>query len=563
MIKKYFDSVRYRDLRELIDRSADKYGDKIAIREFNSARQIIDHSYNQLRADSTALGVKLVADGWKGKHFALVGESSYNYLVCYLAVTNWVGVIIPLDRELSSDELAKQIGICDASAVFYASSLTAKMDEILPQCSEIKLAINMTTALESLVAAGRKLLDHKEKIDLDTEVDADKNCTIIFTSGTTGANKGVMLCHRNIVTVIHSGLSMFDKAQTYFSLLPINHTVELNLFVLGNISGGTTVCFNDGLKFIKENLTIFKPDICMMVPMLVDHLYKNIWKEAEKSKQASRLKFGIFASNFLRFFGIDIRARLFAPILEGLGGNLRQIFCGGAPLTPELVKGFAALGINIYNGYGITECSPFVSSNSQLSQVPGSVGAVAPDCQIRLGEVNADGNGEIQVKGDNVMLGYYKDPAGTKRTFTEDGWFKTGDIGRLDKYNNLYITGRVKNLIIRANGKNVHPEELEECLLNQIPYLKEVVVFAPKNEKGNDLTISAKAFLDPEFTLTIGLEKAAELFKIDVEKVNRHLAGFKRITQILIRETEFEKTTTKKIKRDYSQSATPGQAALT
>jgi long-chain acyl-CoA synthetase len=291
------------------------------------------------------------------------------------------------------------------------------------------------------------------------------------------------------------------------------------------------------------------------VPMLVDHLYKNIWKEAARTNQALRLKAGILISNLLRKIGIDRRAGLFAPIIDGLGGRLKLVFCGGAPLNQRLVKGFDNIGISIYNGYGITECSPFVSSNSPLSQVPGSVGAVAPDCQVRIGEARADGTGEIQVKGDNVMLGYYKDSEATRQSFTEDGWFKTGDIGCLDKKNNVYITGRAKNLIILANGKNVHPEELEDFLLNNIPYLREVVVFSPKDKQGNDRMISASAYLDPEFTNDVGREKAEEIFKADVRKVNRRLAGFKRVTGIQLRDSEFEKTTTKKIKRNYQNAA--------
>lgn len=257
----------------------------------------------------------------------------------------------------------------------------------------------------------------------------------------------------------------------------------------------------------------------------------------------------------MRKFGIDRRDQLFAPILDGLGGNLKMIFCGGAPLNPERVKEFADIGIHIYNGYGITECSPLVSSNSPLSQVPGSVGAVAPDCEVRISDRGDDGSGEIQVKGDNVMLGYYKDEEATRRSFTEDGWFKTGDIGHLDKDNNIYITGRAKNLIISANGKNVYPEELEECLMNQIAYLREVVVFAPKNNLGHDRIIAADAYLDPQFISEVGLDQARDQFKADVGKVNKHLAKFKRVSQVTIRETEFDKTTTKKIKRNYQQSA--------
>lgn len=570
MIKKYFDCVRHRDLRELIDYAAEKYGDKTAIRELNSRREIIDHTYRQLQADIKALGTKLVADGWKGSHFALVGESSYNYVVCYLAVTNWVGVIVPIDKELANDEMAKQLRFCDATAIFFTDLLAPKMAAILPQCPAIKMAVNFSTDTEdkhnpllgSLLESGRELLQAGFQADFDPELDIGRTCTIIFTSGTTGANKGVMLCHRNIAAVIHSALSMFKSAEIYFSILPINHTVELNLFVLGSISSGITICFNDGIKHIKDNLMMFKPDMCMMVPMLVEHLYKNIWKEADKAKQTARLKSGILLSNLLLKIGIDRRDKLFAPILNGLGGNLKQIFCGGAPLNPALVKGFASLGINIYNGYGITECSPFVSSNSPLSQVPGSVGAIAPDCEVRIADTRPDGTGEIQVKGENVMLGYYKDEAATRQSFTPDGWFKTGDIGYLDKQKNVYITGRAKNLIILANGKNVHPEELEEILMNNIPYMLEAVVFAPKNKQGNDRIISVEAYLDPQFVKENGRQQSEEIFRADVRRVNRQLTSFKRINQILIRETEFDKTTTKKIRRNY-QDETAGNSQTT
>lgn len=570
MIKKYYDTSRLSDLRELVDYAAEKHGDKVAIREFNSKREIIDHTYRQLQADVKALGAKLVADGLKDRHFALIGESSYHYVVCYLAVVNWVGVIIPIDKELSDVEIAKQLCLCDAAVIFCSDSQALRMPAILEQCPEIKLTVNIgfaeadanTPLLTNFIKSGQEILTQGVPVDFNPEVDSEKTCSIIFTSGTTGANKGVMLCHRNITAVLHSALSMFKLADTYFSVLPINHTVEMNLFILGSLYAGFTVCFNDGIKNIKENLKIFKPDMTMMVPMIVDHLHKNIWREAEKAGQATKLRMGIKLSNLLRKIGIDRREKLFAPILDGLGGNLKLIFCGGAPLNPVLVKSFADIGIHIYNGYGITECSPLVSSNSPLSQVPGSVGSVAPDCEVRISDAGNDGTGEIQVKGDNVMLGYYKDEESTHRSFTEDGWFKTGDIGYLDKENNVYITGRAKNLIISANGKNVYPEELEESLMNQIPYLREVVVFAPKDKLGHERIITADAYLDPQFTSENGLENARKLFKADVEKVNRHLAKFKQISRVTIRETEFEKTTTKKIKRNYQQSSDDYNSAV-
>ncbi len=555
----YYDSVRLSDLRELVAYAAETHSDKVAIREFNTKRELVEHTDRQLQTDVDALGAKLVADGWKGKHFALIGESSYHYVVCYLAVVNWVGVIIPIDKELSVDEMTKQLQLSDADAVFYSQSQAARIPVILEQCPDVRMAVKTgytnqdagVPDVMQLIHSGQQILAQGDPVDFDPEVDVNKVCSIIFTSGTTGANKGVMLCHRNITAVLHSALAMFRQAETYFSLLPINHTVEMNLFILGSLYAGFTVCFNDELKNFKENLRIFKPDMTMMVPMVVDHLHKNIWKEAEKAGQATRLKLGILLSNFLRVFGIDRRDQFFKPILDGLGGHLKMIFCGGAPLNPQRIKAFADIGIDIYNGYGITECSPLVSSNSPISQVPGSVGAVAPDCQVRISDPDDDGAGEIQVKGDNVMLGYYKDEAATRQSFTEDGWFKTGDIGCIDKANNVYITGRAKNLIISSNGKNVYPEELEECLMNQIPYLREVIVFAPKDKFGHERIIAADAFLDPQFISETGLERARVQLKADIEKVNGHLAKFKRISQVIIRETEFEKTTTRKIKRNY------------
>ncbi len=555
----FYDAVRLRDLRELLEHAVRSHGDRVIVREFDEKRNIIDHTSRQLASDARSLATKLIAEGFEGAHIALIGESSYAYVVTYLAIANWVGVVVPVDRELSADETVKQLRLCDATAVFHASSQTDKMTEVLTQCPGIKMTACLagstarpeTITLQSLIRAGQALMEQGRADDLDTMLDPDEPCAIIFTSGTTGANKGVMLSHKNITTVIHSALSMFKPEGTYFSILPINHTVEMNLFILGNICAGNTVCFNDGIKHVKENLGIFRPDMSMMVPMLVEHLYKNIWKEAQKAGQAGRLKMGLLISKAARTIGIDLRDRLFGPIVDGLGGRLKLVFCGGAPLDPKLVKGFADFGIHIYNGYGITECSPLVSSNCPLSDVPGSVGMVAPDCRVRIGDPDGDGIGEIQVKGDHVMRGYYKDPASTAATFTEDGWFKTGDLGYLGRKGHVYITGRAKNLIIGSNGKNVFPEEIEEILIGQIPYVKEVVVYSRKDRQGLEQSIVANAYLDPEFTNEVGgAEKALAMLKADVDRVNRHLAKFKRIAHVTIRETEFEKTTTRKIKRN-------------
>ena len=568
MVRKFNNCAMHRDLRELVNCAAEQYGNKPAFRELNAKREVAEHTFNQLKSDIDALGTKLIDMGLKDKHIALIGESSYNYVVCYLATVNGVGVIVPIDKDLTNDDIIKLLHKSDAEALFFSESFSSSMPYILAQCPAMTLAININPAadgndypaLHDLVGSGRVLVEQGDADFIDAELDIDRNCTILFTSGTTGANKGVMLCHKNLTTCVHSSLSLFQLPEASFSVLPINHTYEFNIHVLGSICGGATLCFNDSIKHVKENLSLFKPHMSLMVPMIVEGLYKNIWKETEKAGLTAHLKYGIWFSNLIRKIGIDRRKLFFAPIHEKFGGNLKLIVCGGAPLNPELVKGFDDLGIYVYNGYGITECSPLISSNSPLSNKPGSVGVIVPDCEVRIGDSKPDGTGEIQVKGDNVMLGYYQDEEATRQTFTEDGWFKTGDIGYMDKKGNLFITGRAKNLIILANGKNVHPEELEECLTNSIPYIQEVVVYAQLDAKGNESVITTEAYLDPQFTGSVGLKRAKEIFEEDVSRVNRRLAAYKRIAGVLIREKEFEKTTTKKIKRNALKREAPGHA---
>jgi len=557
MLKKYYETEKLNDFKELLIRSEDKYGVKHAYRELDAKRNIHNYTFIQLREDVDALGTRLLSMGLKGKHFALVGDSSYSYVVSYLAVACGVGVIVPLDKELSVYDLHKLICKSDAEVLFYSQSLEKDVLEMKASCPEVKHYINISmydqseneTSILDLIEAGKLEVNLGNDEFKTTAVDPDALSSILFTSGTTGVNKGVMLSHKNILTVIHSAFSMFDLADVSFSVLPINHTYEFNLHILGAIYDGITICFNDSIKHVKENLLTFQPGMSLMVPMIVESLYKNIWKEAEKNNLKKHLQYGIWFSNIIRKIGIDRRDLFFKPVHQSLGGNLKTIVCGGAPLRPDIVKGFDNLGISVFNGYGITECAPLISSNCTLKSIPGSVGFVIPDNKVRIADTDSDGIGEIQVMGDNVMLGYYKDPVSTRKTFTEDGWFKTGDLGYLDRKGALYITGREKNLIILANGKNVHPEELEEYILENLAYVKEVVVFAPLSSDGSEVMIMAEVYLDQEFLVQHGVDNAKEILRDDISKLNRRLSSYKRINDVCLREIEFEKTSTRKIKR--------------
>lgn len=557
MLRNYYETDYIHTLRDLLERSEKKYSLDFAYKELDPERNLHSYTFVQLREDVDALGTSLLERGLLGKHFAIVGESSYSYVVSYMAVSMGLGVIVPLDKELSKEELLKLICKSDAEVLLYSELLSDDVEELKGSCPEVRTFINISMygtkmgsiSILDLLQEGRSLINSGDRRYKTLPIDRNKMAAILFTSGTTGVNKGVMLSHKNILTVIHSAFSMFRFSKVSFSVLPINHTYEFNLHILGCLYGGITLCFNDSIKHVKDNLMIFQPGMTLMVPMIVESLYKNIWKEAEKNNLTKHLQYGIWFSNLIRKVGIDQRKLFFKPIIESLGGNLQTIVCGGAPLRPDIVKGFEDIGISVYNGYGITECAPLIATNCTMKNIAGSVGFVIPDNLVRIADTDEDGIGEIQIQGDNVMMGYYKDPVSTRKTFTADGWFKTGDLGYLDRKGALYITGREKNLIILANGKNVHPEELEEYILDHLVYVKEVVVYAPLSPEGNEVMIMAEAYMEDQFLIEKGVDEAKKILKEDISKLNHKLSVYKRIHDVELRECEFEKTTTKKIKR--------------
>ncbi|SDI83657.1 AMP-binding protein [Proteiniclasticum ruminis] len=557
MLRNYYETDYIHTLRDLLERSEKKYGLDFAYKELDPERNLHSYTFVQLREDVDALGTSLLERGLLGKHFAIVGESSYSYVVSYMAVSMGLGVIVPLDKELSKEELLKLICKSDAEVLLYSELLSDDVEELKGSCPEVRTFINISMygtkmgsiSILDLLQEGRSLINSGDRRYKTLPIDRNKMAAILFTSGTTGVNKGVILSHKNILTVIHSAFSMFRFSKVSFSVLPINHTYEFNLHVLGCLYGGITLCFNDSIKHVKDNLMIFQPGMTLMVPMIVESLYKNIWKEAEKNNLTKHLQYGIWFSNLIRKVGIDQRKLFFKPIMESLGGNLQTIVCGGAPLRPDIVKGFEDIGISVYNGYGITECAPLIATNCTMKNIAGSVGFVIPDNLVRIVDTDEDGIGEIQVQGDNVMMGYYKDPVSTRKTFTADGWFKTGDLGYLDRKGALYITGREKNLIILANGKNVHPEELEEYILDHLAYVKEVVVYAPLSPERNEVMIMAEAYVEDQFLIEKGVDEVKKILKEDISKLNHKLSVYKRIHDVELRECEFEKTSTKKIKR--------------
>ena len=547
-------------IRDYVRRAKKIYGRQTAYRQYESPIMEASISFAGLNDNVDALGTALFARGMQGRHCALLGETSIEWMESLLALTGGNCVVVPLDRELNAETMAYQINFSDCEYIFCSGKCMKKLLTVLPLCPNIKGVIVMRHTmsrvelpedcllLEDLIDEGYKLILRGDESYRNYEIDPDALAIIVFTSGTTGANKGVMLSHKNIVSCNQGCRYLVTLKSPSMSVLPVNHTYELVAHLISCIYEGVTVCINDDLKHVLPNLEHFAPRMSCMVPAMVELMARKIRKEIEVGGLKNYFEFGVKMSNFLRMFGIDKRKKFFKSILSAFGGKLEMIICGGAPLSAETEKFFDTIGITIYNGYGITECAPVVAVNGIKIKRKGSVGQVLPTCTVRIDNPNDEGNGEILVKGDSVMKGYYKNPEDTAKVLTEDGWFHTGDIGYLDKDNFLFINGRIKNLIILTNGKNVSPEEVEDHLQHKIPYIEECVVM----ENNDGTGICAMCYLSPDYckenNLTTKDEKLAHLLK-DIQIYNRGAESFKRIADTYIVDTPFEKTTTHKIKR--------------
>lgn len=525
-----------KNLQELVRYAAAQFGEAPAFLYEQNGRKV-QVSYTGFRSDVNSLGTYFYSLGLTGgKKIALIGENSYPWILTYFAAVNGSNIIVPLDKELSDAEALALLEKAGCDALIY-SPAKAGLQKL---CAERGLSIRhfiSTYEFDAVLEMGAHLLKSGDNAFLENQVDNDAVCSIIYTSGTTGTPKGVMLSHKNIAADAYHSLEAMDIPRGTIAVLPLNHTFGFLACVVCQVWIGYSVFINNNLKTVLKDIQTAQPGHVSLVPLFVEKFYKGIWKNAQKQGKAEQLKKLIKTSNTLRKAGIDMRRVLFRPILKNFGGNLEMIITGGAPIDDTYVKGFEDFGITVINGYGITECSPIVSINRERWIKYGSIGQPIPTVSVRIAQPNEAGEGEILVKGDIVMQGYYDDPAATQAVL-EDGWFHTGDIGMMDQDGFLYITGREKNMILLANGKNVYPEELE-ARLGQIDNVTEVLVYA------EDDMITAEIYTDAEEDR----EAVKEQIKRDIQAVNRTLAQYKQIRKIKYRTTEFEKTTTKKIKR--------------
>ena len=544
-------------IKELLNIAKREAGENIAFqyRDEKNKDNIVKITYNEFIKDIESLGTALASLGIHNKHVAIIGENSYKWITVYLSMLKSTGVFVPIDNQLNCEELINILKHSESEALFYSKKYEEWIPEIKEQIPQVRFFIglnkedddNNVLSYNKFKDSGEKLLKQGSKIYTDLKDDENNLKMLVYTSGTTGTPKGVMLTEHNLISVVYYGLQVADIKTKCLSVLPYHHTYEAVAGILVALHKHSCICINDSLKNVLKNLQLYKPDYIYLVPAFTEVFYKNIWSNAKKTGKDKVLKVIIPISNALRKIGIDLRGVFFKSIHEAFGGNLREIVCGGAPIRPEIGKFFNDIGIVLLNGYGITECSPLVSVNRLQLNDSSTVGVVLPCCEVKFDNVNDEGDGEILVKGDIVMKGYYKEPEKTARVL-KDGWFNTEDYGRMNDKKQLIINGRKKNLIVLSNGKNIYPEEIENYILS-IPYIQDAIVKAKKNEKGQEVALIAEVYLNPESTEEMKDIDISKKLKEDIQEATKNLPIYKKISDIEIRKEEFAKTTTNKIKR--------------
>ncbi|MBQ2896881.1 MAG: AMP-binding protein [Clostridia bacterium] len=541
------ESVKTDSLYEMICMAEAEVPDRAIFKFRQGKDNIVEITNKELKMSVDAMYLAFNEMGAESTHIAIIGPSSYKWLLTYVSGLCSENVVVPVDKDLPESDLIYVINHSDAEYVFCA---TKKHEDFFKEhradFPNIKKFVSFEKeedegdflSFDKFFESGKAALETNEKRPyIHTEVDKLK--LLVYTSGTTGKAKGVMLSERNITSCCCYGLMISDIEGVCLSVLPYHHTYEAVIGIWVAIHRHNTICINENLKTVVGNLKLYKPDYLLLVPAFVESFYSKIWSTIREQKKEKLFKLLIKMSNFMLKLGIDRRKELFGSVHKVFGGNLQKIVCGGAPIRKEVADFFESIGVALLNGYGITECSPLVSVNRDYFNDPATVGVKLPCIDVKIDDINEDGNGEICVKGPTVMLGYYKNEEATAESII-DGWFHTGDFGMINEHKQIIITGRKKNLIVLSNGKNIYPEEIEDYI-QAIDEVAEVVVYSPKDEHGIQKTLCAEVFLLEEIS-------HEELCK-KIKNALSQLPAYKQVSEVIIRKEEFEKTTSRKIKR--------------
>lgn len=560
----YKESRPIADIKHMLETSAELYADNVAfMQKFHKDEPYKSITYREALETVDNLGTALIAHGLKDKRIAVIGENCYQWATSYLAVIGGTGIVVPLDKELGASELKQLVQESEASAVMFTEKYAPVFKEIkasgetgLEKLVQLNGESDDAEVLtwSGLIAEGKTLVEQGDRSFIDAEIDPEAMSELLFTSGTTGIAKGVMLSHKNICfdLMIAPTILRVHPWDIFFSVLPIHHTYEGTAGFLMPLYKGAAIAYCEGLKHIVKNLAEVSPTMFLGVPALFETLYKTIMKNVRKQGKEGLVRKVMSVNKVTKKVGLDLNKILLKDILKVFGGRMRVLISGGAAIDPAILQFFNDLGFIAVQGYGLSECAPMGALNPDQHKYMrnASVGHVLPGMDVKIEDKDEDGIGEICLKGDNVMLGYYKKPEETAKVII-DGWFYTGDQGYIDDEKFIYITGRKKNVIIASNGKNVFPEELE-YLLSKVPYVAESMVWGDE-EKGDIVIVAAIRPDMEEVEAAIGKgcsdEAVKELLWGEVDKINAELPLFKKIRKIAVRHEEFEKNTSKKIKR--------------
>ena len=560
--ERYFKAIEFKDIKGIIYNSAKQYANNIAfILKHKKEKEVTyeNVTYKKLLQDINAFGTKLYEMGFKNKRIAIVGRNRYEWVIAHLANVLGGIVSVPLDKELQVDELESCLERSKADVVVFDEKYIENIEEIKRRGNtNLQEYICMTEKegypnFWDLKAQGEKLLKQGQKEYTKVKIDEDKMAILLFTSGTTSKSKAVMLSQHNVASNVYAMLLVekFLPTDINLAFLPFHHIFGSTEMIV-MLASGLATAFPDVLRYVAQNLKEYRVSVFVGVPLLVEAIYKNIEKEVEKQGKTKLINTAKKVSNVLLKFHIDVRKKLFKPILDALGGNMRFVISGGAPLDKRVAKGFNDLGIELVQGYGLTETSPVIAAENAYKKRSGSIGFPMDNVELEIVDKDENGIGELRVKGPNVMLGYYENEEETNKVI-RDGWFYTGDLGYMDKDGYIFLTGRQKDMIVLKNGKKVFPEELE-TLINRLDLVEECIVYGMPDEKDkNDLKLSVKIVYNKEVAKEQYPNATEdELRKVIWEKIkeiNKTFPPYKYIKNMILTDEELIKTTTKKVKR--------------
>lgn len=563
---KIYEPFTYKTVKEAFLHALKAYENNTAIlerREHKSAFK--EWTYGEFGRDVMGLGTGMVKYlNLLDKRVVIIGENSYNWYVSYMAMLCGVGIAVPIDKDIPAQEFENLVHRSRASAIIYSPRKKDMIQKLKDNLPEVDYFIEMYSdgalqnkeiGFNTVIGIGKKLIESGDDSFEKIEIDPEAFKVLIFTSGTTSSSKGVMICNRNLaqnINAVSAYVKLYEQDRL-MSILPLHHTYESTIGFLVPMMSGCSVGVCEGLKYIVQNLNELKPTVILTVPLLVENIYKKMRESIKKQKKSTLVNSLIHITNGLKTVNVDIKRRVFSEIINNLGGRLRLIVSAAAPIDPKIGKWIENIGITFLQGYGLTETAPIAALTPEKKPKVGTTGIPVICADIKIANPNENGEGEIMIKSETLMLGYYEDEEATREAIEPDGWFHSGDVGKMDSEGFITITGRCKNVIVTQNGKNIYPEEIEQIVMDSIPEIKECMAYGI--EEGKDITVAIKVIPDYiKLGQALGKdivpqEEAQKYLWKAIKQVNRKMSSYKAIKKLEIKEDEFEKTSTMKIKR--------------